>query len=46
MINKKDAPEPRRREDDIWTYDEILISSTIVTVVIGVIFLILGGLRL
>lgn len=44
MINKKETPRPRRREDDIWTYDEILISSTIVTVVIGVIFLILGEL--
>lgn len=46
MINKKDAPEPRRRKSDVEQVDEILISATILFCVIGALFLLLGGLGL
>lgn len=46
MRNKKQAPEPRRRNSDIESVDEILICSTIVFCIMGAIFLILGGLGL
>lgn len=46
MINKKKAPEPRRRKSDVEQVDEILISATILFCVMGAIFLILGGLGL
>lgn len=46
MINKKIAPEPRRRKSDVEQVDEILISATILFCVIGALFLLLGGLGL
>lgn len=46
MINKKDAPEPRRRRSDIEQVDEIVISATILFSVIGALFLLLGWLGL
>ena len=45
-VEKKNAPEPRRRKSDIEQVDEILISATILFCVMGAIFLILGGLGL
>ena len=46
MRNKKQAPEPRRRQDDIEPIDEMIISTAIFTCVMGVIFILLtiGGL--
>ena len=46
MINKRKAPRPRRRNDDIYEVDFMLISATIVACMIGAIMLILGGLGL
>lgn len=46
MINKKKAPRPRRRNDDIYEVDFMLLSATIVACMIGAIMLILGGLGL
>lgn len=46
MINKKDAPEPRRRKSDVEQVDEILISATVLFCVIGALFLLLGDLGL
>lgn len=46
MINKKDAPEPRRRKSDVEQVDEILISATVLYCAIGALFLLLGGLGL
>lgn len=46
MINKKHAPEPRRRKSDVEEVDEILISSTILFCIMGALFLILGGMGL
>ena len=42
----KKTPRPKRRNDDIYEVDFMLISATIVACMIGAIMLILGGLGL
>jgi hypothetical protein len=44
--SKKVAPRPKRRNDDIYEVDFMLLSATIVACMIGAIMLILGGLGL
>lgn len=46
QASKKVAPRPRRRNDDIYEVDFMLLSATIVACMIGAIMLILGGLGL
>ena len=46
MWNKKKAPRPKRRNDDIQPIDEMIVSTVIFICVMGAIFLILlyGGM--
>lgn len=39
MINKKETPRPKRRNDDIYEVDFMLLSATVVTCIIGAIML-------
>lgn len=39
MINKKKTPRPKRRNDDIYEVDFMLLSASIVACIIGAIML-------
>ena len=43
MINKKETPHPKCRNDDIYELDTMLISATLVAILIGALMLIGWG---